>query len=707
MAAIRETLELSDNFSQTFRNFDAAANASIAVTEEFQRALMEFSQGYLDGLVEELQSSRNELASMASEIENASTSEENFGNEIKNADDEIKKAQKTQSDFTKEVQNTEKSAGNLYSTLSKVATAIGAASLVKSFISTSDEMTQITAKLNLINDGSRTTAELQNAIYNSAERARGSFMDTATLVARLGMNAKDAFKSNQEMIDFAENLNKSFKIAGASAQEQASVILQMSQALASGVLRGQEFNAVMSGAPNVMQNVAQYLHVSVGSLREMAAQGQISASVVKNALLSATATINNQFNEIPLTFSDVMTSAKNKLVDGLTKTFNEWSKRLNDTGVQASIDNITTAIENLAQFGGAALMQIADIVNDIARNWDIIEPIIVTVGTAIVSFKVLNIIQAAEVGAAWATAFGGLPLLIGGAVGLVTTLSDAFSDFDTDATKHVDNVKTSIDNLGGAIDDFSNAGVENVNAIGSALETVGTKADQTTKLIQGVTKEMNAIAYNFPIIGDLMNWANNVSWKITTGRTYDDYKTEQKQKELLAEYNLSWIEGESDVERFNRISEAINKKWQSEQQAQRGEWYNEYYGRDTGYHINEEDWTKPWYGYQHELFATYVAENNANLKREQEETRAALEAGKIKVGEVDKINSEVKLSDEDLRIFRDIAENKYVANVELQTLAPQIAVNIENATGATPDELADILVAKIEEEMSERTAISH
>ena len=257
MAAIRETLELSDNFSQTFRNFDAAANASITVAEEFQRALLEFSEGFLDGLVDGLQESRDELAGMNGDIETATNSERNFKNEINNAKREIDNAENSQSNFTKEVQNTETKAFSLVGTLGKVAGAIGAVSLVKNFIETSDEMSQITAKLNLINDGTRTTAELQDAIYNSAQRARGSYLDTANLVARLGMNAKDAFSSNEEMLQFAENLNKSFKIAGASTQEQASVISQMSQALASGVLRGQEFNAVMSGAPNIMRNVAE------------------------------------------------------------------------------------------------------------------------------------------------------------------------------------------------------------------------------------------------------------------------------------------------------------------------------------------------------------------------------------------------------------------------------------------------------------------
>ena len=636
MAAIRETLELSDNFSQTFRNFDAAANASITVAEEFQRALMEFSEGFLDGLVDGLQESRDELAGMNGDIETAANSERNFKNEINNAKREIDNAGNSQSNFTKEVQNTEIKAFSLVGTLGKVAGAIGAVSLVKNFIETSDEMSQITAKLNLINDGTRTTAELQDAIFNSAQRARGSYADTANLVARLGMNAKDAFSSNKEMLQFAENLNKSFKIAGASAQEQASVILQMSQALASGVLRGQEFNAVMSGAPNVMRNVAEYMGVSVGALRDMAAEGEITAQVVKDALLSATDTINYQFEQIPITFSDIMTTAKNKLVDGMGEVFNKWAEKLGEADIQDAVDKVTTALLTLMEVGGEALVKIAEGIGWISDNWEALEPIILTATSMILAYKATCVTAAGEVTAAWAEANATI-----GAAGGVEGLSG---------------IAGSPGGLGmlftfGAYNAFKNAG-----------ETAVGAQEYMQQQLERKEAEAHAEELKAQALRDL-----NESIRVA-----------EKSKEYADRYGKT----------LDNLTDAFNRNVEFNKKAQ---WYYDYYTKEPSFHYAEEQqriqakaqWYKDYYG------------------KGEEKVEVAT------VDEVERINGDVKLSEEDLRIFRDIAENKYVANVELQTLAPQIAVNIENATGATPDELADILVAKIEEEMNERTAISH
>src|SRR5699024_8114301 len=135
---------------------------------------------------------------------------------------------------------------------------------------------------NLINDGQQTTVELQNMIYQSAQRTRTSYESTANIVTRLGQNAKEAFGSNAEVIQFAENLNKSFVIAGSSQEEIASASLQLTQALGAGVLRGEELNAVFEAAPNVIRTIADYLGVGVGEIREMASEGQITADVVKN-----------------------------------------------------------------------------------------------------------------------------------------------------------------------------------------------------------------------------------------------------------------------------------------------------------------------------------------------------------------------------------------------------------------------------------------
>lgn len=177
-----------------------------------------------------------------------------------------------------------------------------------------DTMTSTKARLDLMNDGQQTTAELQEKIMDSANRARASYQLTADVVAKLGQRAGDAFKSNDESIQFAENLNKQFVIAGASQMEMASASLQLTQALGSGVLRGEELNAVFEAAPNVIQTIADYLNVPIGKIRDMASDGQITAGIVKNAMLSATDEINKKFESMPMTFSQVWTVSLNALL---------------------------------------------------------------------------------------------------------------------------------------------------------------------------------------------------------------------------------------------------------------------------------------------------------------------------------------------------------------------------------------------------------
>ena len=208
-------------------------------------------------------------------------------------------------------------AENLTASLKKLGTAFLGSKLVSGIVSMSDEMTQTTARLNLMNDGLQSTADLQELIYQSAMRSRGAYNATADAVAKMGLLAGDAFSSNQETIAFVEQLNKQFKIAGTSAEGQAAAMLQITQAMGSGVLRGEELNSVFEQAPTIIQSIADYLGVSVGEIRSMAQEGELTAGVVKSALLSSAEETNQKFNEIPLTWSDVWTQASNMAIMAL------------------------------------------------------------------------------------------------------------------------------------------------------------------------------------------------------------------------------------------------------------------------------------------------------------------------------------------------------------------------------------------------------
>lgn len=183
--------------------------------------------------------------------------------------------------------------------------------LVRSFLDFSDTQAQINARLNLMNDGFQTTNELSEMIYQSALRSKAAYSDTADAVGNMGLNAGNAFSSNQELIAFTEQVNKQFKIGGASAQEQSNAMVQLTQAMAAGVLRGQDLNSILAAAPGIARTIEESMGWASGSIKQYAEDGKVTAQVVKNALLDMADQTNQKFESIPMTLSDAMTQAQN------------------------------------------------------------------------------------------------------------------------------------------------------------------------------------------------------------------------------------------------------------------------------------------------------------------------------------------------------------------------------------------------------------
>lgn len=196
---------------------------------------------------------------------------------------------------------------------SLVGTYVGLRGL-QYFVGLSDTMTQVGARLNMINDGHQTTVELQRKIFDSANRARANYLMTSDVIGKLSLQAKRAFSNNDETIAFAETLNKTFKVSGTSAQGVESVMYNLTQALSAGVLRGQDFNSVMQNAPLILEKVADYMGQPMSKIRELAMQGQLSADVVKNAMLAASAEIDAEFKKIPYTWGEIWTMGVNQFI---------------------------------------------------------------------------------------------------------------------------------------------------------------------------------------------------------------------------------------------------------------------------------------------------------------------------------------------------------------------------------------------------------
>ncbi len=264
----------------------------------------------------------------------------------------------------------------------------------------SDEVTQTQARLNLLLDNFNETGsvdDLFKKIYASAQDARGSLTDTAAVVARFGNNAKDAFSGSDEVVAFANLVQKQMTIAGATTSEASNAMLQLSQALGSGVLRGDELNSIFENAPNLIQNIADYLGKPIGEIREMAADGMITADVVKNAIFEASDEINERFEKMPLTWGQMWTKFQNTA----TMAFKPVLDRLNELANSEGFQNfVTGAIEVLAVLADVVIdifEAIGNIAGFVAQNWNVIGPIIYGVAAALaIYYGWLLLIKAIE-----------------------------------------------------------------------------------------------------------------------------------------------------------------------------------------------------------------------------------------------------------------------------------------------------------------------
>lgn len=297
--------------------------------------------------------------------------------------------------FNQEISAGTQQANELTNTIKRAVAAYVSIQTVGKALNISDELVQTTSRLNMMNDGVQTTAELVNMVYAAAQDARGSFSQMADVVARFGNNAKDAFSSSEEVVAFADLIQKQMTIAGASTQEAANAELQLSQALGSGVLRGDELNSIFEQAPNLIQNIADYLDVPIGKIREMAADGELSADVVKAAIFSAADDINSKFNEMPMTWGQMWQSMQNTALIAFQPVLQRLNDLANSEAFQTFIQGAIEAMATLANILLNVFEVAASVGAFIGDNWSIIAPIIYGVIAALgVYLAIMGIVNA-------------------------------------------------------------------------------------------------------------------------------------------------------------------------------------------------------------------------------------------------------------------------------------------------------------------------
>ncbi|HBE9731030.1 TPA: tape measure protein [Clostridioides difficile] len=402
MATIQTSIRIFDGMTPAFRHMTNAMNIVLSSFEQLQRT----SSNAIDA---------NSIRTAREELARAEAGFDRLEQQIREADGQQRRLNE---DINKGASSTDRlvgSAKKLAATYLGIRTLGGLGNL-------SDQMTSTNARLSMINDGQQSDGGLNKMIFQSAERSRASYLDTAKIVSRVGMNAGKAFSSTKEIVGFAEQLNKKFVIAGASTEEMNSALLQLTQGLGSGVLRGEELNAVFESAPNIIQSIADYLDVDIGKIRSMASEGMLTADIVKNSLLSAAEQTNAEFEKMPYTLGQIFTSVKNNAV----MIFGAIQKKIEDTvsskGFRTFITDVKDSLYVLGAVGfnvfsgfinllsspafqnffnvmivgsslvvqglGWIITQALNVANVFAQNWSIIAPVIWGIIAVIAIYKI-------------------------------------------------------------------------------------------------------------------------------------------------------------------------------------------------------------------------------------------------------------------------------------------------------------------------------
>ncbi len=366
MATIRTAIALYDGVTSPLRNMQKAMGIVLNSFESMQRA----SSNAVD--VSAIQEAREELT-------RAETAFDSIEQNIRDANDQ-------QQRFNRSIRDGSSAADGLWQKMKGIAATVGGMIGLKQALGTSDQLTQTNARLNnaLIKfDDGGSIEELEAKVMASAQRSRAYYMDTAAAVAKLGTNARDAFTNMDEVIAFSELVNKSFVIGGAGAQEQSAAMLQLTQAMASGVLRGEELNSIFENAPGIIQSIAKYLDVPIGQIRTMASEGQITADIVKNAMFEAAGDIERTFSNMPKTWGQIWTGMKNKALSIFAPILTKINELANSELVAKLTDGIVNGLAAIATVANMILDLMINVASVVVDNWSWLSPIILGVAAAL------------------------------------------------------------------------------------------------------------------------------------------------------------------------------------------------------------------------------------------------------------------------------------------------------------------------------------
>lgn len=507
MSTITSILRLQERVSGPLRT----VMSSLRSTDAAFNRLRSSSANAIDG---------NAINSARGKLDGIRQAAQNVDNSFDGVAESVRRAADEQGRFNRHMQTGGDSASRLLGTLRGMVGAYVGLNAVKGFVGLSDTLTQTTARLNMLTGDMARTKELQDAIFASAQRSRGAYQDSADAVAKMGLLAGNAFSNTGELVRFTELINKEFTIAGTSAEGVKAAMLQLTQAMGSGVLRGEELNSVLEQAPNIVHTIANSLGVSVGALRSMASDGEITAEVVKTAMLDSADAINKQFESIPMTWGQAWQSVSNVAIRAFEPALNKLNAFLATDSGQAVFQGLTNSVLFLGQvleWVVDAFQRGADFV---AANWNIIGPLLIggaiTVGGAFLW-------AGAQAAIAFAIANWPLLLVIGGIGLLIYILHESgisFAQMGQVAGAVIGGMYAIIHNfvafawnrLATFAEFFANVWQD---PVGSVVRLFAGMADSVLGLLQNIASGIDAV-FGSNLAGAVQGWRNTLSAKVTS-----------------------------------------------------------------------------------------------------------------------------------------------------------------------------------------------
>lgn len=383
IATIKSSLVLNDQMSNALNRINTAMSATIDACEAMGTSMGE-----------------------AFDVQNFNNARVAIGEAnavVKDMESSYKGAAAGQEKLNKKIYEGKTAANGLFG---KISGLVSAYSLIRGggkLFDMSDEITSTTARLNLMNDGLQTTDELLNMVYGAAQNSRGSLSGMSAVVARMGNNVGigegKVFDSSGEVVAFSELIQKQMTIAGASASEAENAIIQLSQGLASGTLRGDELNSVAEQAPGIIQNIADYLDVPSGKIREIASEGGITADIVKNAMFNAAGDINQKFDTMPMTWEQVCQSMANTAQMNFVRPVSaKITEITSDPRFKQMLSNIQGVFTPLANITISLLDKMASAAYFVSENFSLIAPAVGVVISVLGAYAIaLGVVKGIEV----------------------------------------------------------------------------------------------------------------------------------------------------------------------------------------------------------------------------------------------------------------------------------------------------------------------